>query len=127
MFRAPLSTTARLGLSLIGALVFLGHAALPLAAAGPDDAIAAARNQLGVLEYCAGRGHIPAAAAERQKTIFERLPAPQDRGRVAAAYAKGQQGIIAAMGVEQPIAEAARLQNTDEAGLCRQTAARSGS
>lgn len=94
-------------------------------AASPDDAIAAARNQLGVLEYCAAAGHIDGAAAARQQAIFARLPQPSNAGLVASAYAKGQRGIVAAMGIEQPIADAARLQNTDVAGLCRQMAARS--
>ena len=95
-------------------------------AASADEAIASARNQLGVLEFCAAAGHIPAAAAERQRAIFERMPATGNQRASAAAYAKGQQGIIASMGIEQQISDAARLQNTDVAGLCRQIAARSG-
>ena len=115
MIRAPLLAVLSLALS--------GSAGL---AAGAEEAIASARNQLGVLEYCAGAGHIPAAAAERQRAIFERMPQPGNARAAAAAYAKGQQGIVASMGIEQPISDAARLQNTDVAGLCRQIAARSG-
>ena len=90
--------------------------------ASPDDAVAAAKNQLGILEYCQTAGHIDGTAVEVQTKMLAILPAPTDAAKVDAAYAKGQAGTVSAMGVETSIAEGATAQGTDEASLCQQMA-----
>ncbi|MFV0293323.1 MAG: pore-forming ESAT-6 family protein [Paracoccus sp. (in: a-proteobacteria)] len=86
----------------------------------PDAAISAARNQLGVLEYCAAEGHIDNAAAEVQTKMLDMMPAAQDEAAVEAAYQKGKEGTVSAMGVEQSLADAATAQGSDVAALCGQ-------
>lgn len=103
------------GLTLTGSAVF--------AQADPDAAVSAARNQLGVLEYCQAEGHIEGEAVEIQQTMIGMLPAATDEAAAQAAYEKGQGGTVSAMGVEQSLAEAATAQSTDEAALCNQLAA----
>ncbi|WP_313135934.1 pore-forming ESAT-6 family protein [Paracoccus jeotgali] len=90
------------------------------AQAGLDDAVAAARNQLGVVEYCQTHGHIGPEAAASQTRMISMLPAPGDAAAADAAYAKGREGVVSALGVEQSLVEAAQLQNTDVATLCQQ-------
>lgn len=92
-------------------------------APGMDDAVAAAKNQLGVLEYCQAAGHIDGKAVEVQTRMFGMLPPASDAAKVEAAYEKGKAGTVSAMGVEQALPEAAKSQNTDEAALCKQMAA----
>lgn len=92
-------------------------------AAGMDEAVAAAKNQLGVLEYCQAAGHIDGSAVEVQTRMFGMLPAAGDAAKVDAAYEKGKAGTVSAMGVEQALPEAAKTQNTDVGALCKQMAA----
>lgn len=92
------------------------------AQSGADLALAAARNQLGILEYCQGQGHIDGAAVSRQAAMFARMPAATDPRVTDAAYGQGQRGTLSAMGLVQPLSEAAAQQGLDEAGLCRQIA-----
>lgn len=89
----------------------------------PDDAVSAARNQLGVLEYCRDEGHIDGTAAETQTRILGMMPDATDQARVDAAYEKGKTGTVSALGVEQSLSESASAQGTDEAALCTQMAA----
>lgn len=103
----------------------LASAALPAfaqTAMTADDAIAAARNQLGVLEYCQTAGHIDGTAVATQTRILEMMPAPEDEARIAAAYETGKAGTVSALGVEQTLEAAATAQNSDEATLCTQMA-----
>ena len=88
----------------------------------PDAAVSAARNQLGVLEYCQAEGHIDGNAVEIQGKMIEMLPAATDEDAAVAAYEKGKEGTVSAMGVEQTLAEAATAQSADEAALCAQLA-----
>lgn len=112
MFR---TTVIALGLALTGSAA--------IAQADPDAAVSAARNQLGVLEYCQTEGHIDGAAIEIQTTMIGMLPAATDEAVAEAAYEKGKEGTVSAMGVEQTLADAATAQGSDEAGLCTQLAA----
>lgn len=89
----------------------------------PDDAVSAAQNQLGVLEYCQSEGHIDGTAVDTQKRILEMMPAATDQARVDAAYEQGKEGVVSALGVEQSLAEAATAQGTDVAAFCTQMAA----
>lgn len=87
-----------------------------------DDATAAAKNQLGVLEYCQAEGHIDGAALEVQAKLMALLPAASDQAKVDAAYEKGQAGTVSAMGVEQSLTDAAAAQSSDVTALCTQMA-----
>lgn len=87
------------------------------------QAIAAAKNQLGVLEYCQAGGYVDGAAVERQAAMFAKLSVSADAQVVDRAYAKGRSGIVSGLGIEQPLTEAASQQGIDVATLCRQVAA----
>ena len=100
-----------------------GAAFAQTAAPTADDAVAAAQNQLGILEYCQTAGHIDDKAVEVQKKMLTLLPAATDTAKVDAAYAKGKEGVVSAMGVEQSVADGATAQGTDEAALCKQMGA----
>ena len=99
-----------------------GAAFAQTAAPTADDAVAAAQNQLGILEYCQTAGHIDDKAVEVQKKMLTLLPAATDTAKVDAAYAKGKEGTVSAMGIEQTLADAATAQKTDVKALCGQLA-----
>ena len=103
-------------------LAMAASAATAQDAQDPDAAVSAARNQLGVLEYCQAEGHIDGNAVEIQGKMIEMLPAATDEDAAVAAYEKGKEGTVSAMGVEQTLAEAATAQSADEAALCTQLA-----
>ena len=111
------TTVIALGLALTGTMASAQDAQ------DPDAAVSAARNQLGVLEYCQAEGHIDGAAIEVQGKMLEMMPAATDEAAAQAAYEKGQAGTVSAMGVEQTLDEAATAQGADVAGLCAQLAA----
>ena len=98
--------------------------AAPAADMQMDMAVAyeSARNQLGVLEYCQTEGHIDGKAVEIQAKMLEMVPAAQNQETVDAAYAKGKEGTVSAMGIEQTLADAATAQKTDVKALCGQLA-----
>lgn len=104
------------------ALALFAGAAVAQTAPSPDMAVAAAKNQLGVLEYCQTEGHIDGTAIETQTKIMAMFPAAQDEAAVEASYEKGKTGTVSAMGVEQSLADAAKAQSADEAALCKQIA-----
>ncbi|VDC24513.1 pore-forming ESAT-6 family protein [Pseudogemmobacter humi] len=107
---------------------FLALAAVSTALAAPalaqdlDDTLAAARNQLGLLEYCQAEGHIDGTAVETQAGLLAQLPPATDAEKVDAAYEKGKAGTLSAMGIEQNLADAATTQNTSVAEICTQMA-----
>ncbi|QEL21530.1 hypothetical protein FQV39_02270 [Bosea sp. F3-2] len=80
----------------------------------------AARNQLGILGYCAEKGHIDASAGEAQKKLIALIPAPVDASGGDAAEAAGRKGTISAMGMEQNIEVIAKAQNGTPAAYCKQ-------
>lgn len=100
----------------------LALAATAASAQDTDAAVSAARNQLGVLEYCQAQGHIEGKAAEVQAKMIAMLPAATDEAAAVAAYEKGKTGTVSAMGVEQTLADAATAQGVEEAALCAQLA-----
>ncbi|WP_312950351.1 pore-forming ESAT-6 family protein [Agrobacterium sp.] len=83
-----------------------------------EMAYTAARNQLGVLTYCQGKGHIDDTAAEVQTKLLALVPAPADVSKGDAAEDVGKQGKVSVMGMEQDLATAAKAQGVDEAKLC---------
>ncbi|SNR45982.1 hypothetical protein EYF88_07860 [Paracoccus sediminis] len=89
----------------------------------PDVAIAAALNQQGLLEYCAGQGHVSAEAAQVQGRVIASFPPPTEPRMTAEAYRQGQSGIVDALGIDQPIAQAAAEQGLSLSALCGQLAA----
>lgn len=103
-------------------LLMTATAASAQTAPDPDMAVSAARNQLGVLEYCQAQGHIEGNAAEIQAKMITMLPAATDEAAATAAYEKGKEGTVSAMGVEQTLADAATAQGVEEAALCTQLA-----
>lgn len=80
----------------------------------------AARNQLGILGYCAEKGHIDGSAVEVQKKLIALIPAPADASGGDAAEAAGRKGTISAMGMEQNIEVIAKAQNGTPAAYCKQ-------
>jgi len=80
----------------------------------------AARNQLGILGYCADKGHIDASAVDVQKKLVAMIPAPADASGGDAAEAAGRKGTISAMGMEQDIEAVAKAQNGTPAAFCKQ-------
>lgn len=99
-----------------------GSAAFAQTPADMDGAIAAAHNQLGILEYCQSEGHIEGAAVEAQNKVLKMLPAATDTAKVEADYEKGKTGTVSAMGQEVSLADAATKQGSDEATMCQQVA-----
>ena len=80
---------------------------------------AAAANQLGILEYCQGRGDVDADAVIGERGVITRLPAssaPTD-----AAEALGRQGILSAPnGTTVTLASMAGTHTTTVSARCRQ-------
>ena len=68
-------------LMAVSAVAFLGSVAPSFAQTQADQlkvAYQAARNQLGILGYCADKGYTDAAAADVQKKLVAMIPAPVD-------------------------------------------------
>jgi len=80
----------------------------------------AARNQLGILGYCADKGYTDGAAVDVQKKLIALIPAPADVSGGDAAEAAGRKGTISAMGMEQDIEAIAKAQNSTSAAYCKQ-------
>ena len=80
------------------AVALLGSAAPSFAQTQADQlkvAYQAARNQLGILGYCADKGYTDAAAAEIQKKLIALIPAPAgDRQIVVMKEPVGVSAII---------------------------------
>ena len=114
--------TSALALGLVLGATGIAAAQEAATTQDPDTAVSAARNQLGVLEYCQTEGHIDSAAVDIQTELLALMPAATDEAAAQTAYEKGQQGTVSAMGVEQSLADAAAEQGTDEAALCTQLA-----
>lgn len=97
---------------------------VPAAAQSQADqlkvAYQAARNQLGILGYCADKGHIDASAAEVQKKLIALIPAPADVSGGDAAEVAGRKGTLSAMGIEQDLETITKAQNATPAAYCKQ-------
>lgn len=105
------------------AVAFLGSVAPSFAQTQADQlkvAYQAARNQLGILGYCADKGYTDAAAADVQKKLIGFIPVPADVTGGDAAEAAGRKGTISAMGMEQNIETIAKAQNGTAAAYCKQ-------
>jgi hypothetical protein len=82
----------------------------------------AARNQLGVLEYCADKGMADSSAVDTQKKMLTLLPPPADTSGGDAAEKVGRTGKVAALGVEKTLDEAAKAQGSTTDAFCHRIA-----
>ena len=109
-------------LMTVSTVALLGSVAPSFAQAQADQlkvAYQAARNQLGILGYCADNGHIDGSAAGVQKKLIALIPAPADGSGGDAAEAAGRKGTVSVMGIEQSIAAA---QGGPPAAYCKKLA-----
>lgn len=79
----------------------------------------AARNQLGVLEYCQAHGAIDADTVQLQRRQIAAMPRMAVPG-LDQAEAAGRQGIVQAGGQGVSLEQAAQSQGTTVAALCEQ-------
>lgn len=110
-------------LMALAAAALLSSAAPAFAQTQADQlkvAYQAARNQLGILGYCADKGYTDGGAVEVQKKLIALIPAPADLSGGDAAEAAGRKGKISAMGIEQDVEAIAKLQNGTAAAYCKQ-------
>lgn len=107
---------------LAATMILASAAAAGAQNVAPDIAIAAAKNQQGLLEFCAAQGHIPPEAARTQARVIASFPPAQDAALVEDAYRKGRGGTVSAMQIEEPLAEAATGQGTTAAAMCAELA-----
>ncbi len=104
----------------LAALAFVSTARLAQAQGDPyATAHAAAANQLGVMEYCQGRGDVGPDAVAAQRGAIARLPAsttPND-----AAEALGKQGTLSAPnGTRTTLDSLASAHGSTVSALCKQ-------
>ncbi|ARO14253.1 hypothetical protein BVG79_00901 [Ketogulonicigenium robustum] len=85
-----------------------------------DDMIAASKNQLGILEYCQGKGFVEQDVVDIQNRLMAALPPSETPDVAEAAYQQGLEGKVSAMGTEVSIADAATAQGTTEEAFCGQ-------
>jgi hypothetical protein len=81
-----------------------------------------ARNQLGIMEYCADKGAGDVAAIDTQKKLLGMIPPPADTSGGDAAEKTGRSGKVAAMGIEKNFDEAAKAQGSTTEAYCQQLA-----
>ncbi|CAM3338887.1 pore-forming ESAT-6 family protein [Paracoccus nototheniae] len=130
-----------LGLGLLPAAALAQDATAPAPAPAPSDAQAAtpeaapdapamapadtettyqaARNQLGILQYCQEQGFSGAEAIEAQSQLIAMLPAG-DETAGAAAEEKGAEGMVAVGGNELSLADAVAGQGATVESTCQQ-------
>ncbi len=82
----------------------------------------AARNQLGVLEFCQGQGSVGQDVVDQQRKLMALLPAAQVDG-LDEAEANGKRGIVVFAGSQTSLADAAQAQNTTVEAMCKQMGA----
>lgn len=80
----------------------------------------AGRNQLGVISYCAEKGHVGADVVEIQTKVLALIPAPADKSAGDAAEALGKKGTLSMMGVTQDIEAVSKAQGSTAAAFCKQ-------
>ncbi len=82
----------------------------------------AARNQLGVLQYCSDNGMADSSAVDTQKKMLTMLPPPADTSGGDAAEKQGRGGKVVAMGMEKNLDEAAKAQGSTTDAFCHKIA-----
>lgn len=82
---------------------------------------AAAANQVGVMEYCQGRGDVSADAVTAQRAALAHLPGGGAGAEAGPAEALGRQGTLAAPnGTQMTLDSVASAHGTTVAALCKQ-------
>lgn len=79
-------------------------------------------NQVGVMEYCMGKGWADQAAVDAQKKAATSLPATTDRTGLTEAEATGRKGELMNNGTSISLASMAQRGNTSERDLCTRMA-----
>lgn len=105
-----------LGLGLLPAAALAQDAAAP---ADAETTYQAARNQLGILQYCQEQGFSGPEAIEAQGQLIELLPAG-DAAAGDAAEEKGVQGMVAVGENELTLADAVAGQGGTVETTCQQ-------
>jgi hypothetical protein len=82
----------------------------------------AGANQIGVMEYCQGKGWADQAAVDAQRSGMAGLPPALDQSGVAAAEATGKSGSLLNNGQAMSLASMAGRTNTTEQALCENMA-----
>ena len=78
----------------------------------------ASANQVGIAEYCQGKGWADQAAVDAEKASAASLPPAADTSGAAAAEATGKSGSLLNNGAAMPLSSMARQANTSEQALC---------
>ena len=79
-------------------------------------------NQVGVMEYCMGKGWADQAAVDAQKKAAAGLPPATDRSGLSEAEATGRKGELLNNGTAISMASMAQRGNTTEQDLCTRMA-----
>ncbi|MEQ3643301.1 MAG: pore-forming ESAT-6 family protein [Paracoccus sp. (in: a-proteobacteria)] len=115
-----------MGLGLLPAAVVAQDAAAPAqdapaqtAPADPGTTYEAARNQLGILQYCQEQGFTGAEAVEAQGKLVGLLQGG-DEAVGSAAEEKGAQGTVSVGGTEVSLAEAVEERGSTVEATCQQ-------
>lgn len=115
-----------MGLGLLPAAVVAQDAAAPAqdapaqtAPADPGTTYEAARNQLGILQYCQDQGFTGAEAVEAQGKLVGLLQGG-DEAVGSAAEEKGAQGTVSVGGTEVSLAEAVEERGSTVEATCQQ-------
>ncbi len=82
----------------------------------------AARNQLGVLQYCSDKGMADSSTVDTQKKMLTMLPPPADTSGGDAAEKQGRGGKVVALGVEKNLDDAAKEQGSTTDAFCHRIA-----
>ena len=115
-----------MGLGLLPAAVVAQDAAAPAqdapaqaAPADPGTTYEAARNQLGILQYCQDQGFTGAEAVEAQGKLVGLLQGG-DEAVGSAAEEKGAQGTVSVGGTEVSLADAVEERGSTVEATCQQ-------
>lgn len=79
-------------------------------------------NQVGVMEYCKGKGWADQAAVDAQRKSAAGLPPATDSTGLGEAEATGRKGELMNNGTTLPLASMAQRGNTTEQDLCTRMA-----
>lgn len=99
--------------------LWAGFAAAQTAEDQMKVAYQAARNQLGVVQFCQDKGYVDAEIVGIQQKLVALIPPPADKSGGDAAEATGRKGTVSAMGVNQDIEAAAKAQNGTLETVCK--------
>ena len=103
-------------------LTALAIVALPIAAFAQSDPVQMARlataNQLGIMEYCQGKGWADQASVDALKGSIATLPPTADPSGMASAEATGKNGTLLNNGTPMALSSMATQSNTTEQVIC---------